>query len=199
MASESNEHDQTNTSPDAAENQHSQESAAIDQTDQLQRDRRARPSEDRRRKRVPGQERRVPAGYGDGIERAICMEFRHLGPSEFPIQHRIGLPTSRPIEVARRTDSVLLCDRYHDGDCVWPDGSFAFVDEPDEQPSPELLLNDTETSNVESQAVSSVESGGPPPTKTTETDSSEQTTGEETASGSSEEDWNGPGISDEDG
>lgn len=79
--------------------------------------------DDRRRKRGPGQEHRVPAGFGDGIERAICARFVHVLPPAFPVQNRPGIATSRPTEVARRVNDVLLCDRNHEGDCVWPDGS----------------------------------------------------------------------------
>jgi hypothetical protein len=77
--------------------------------------------DDRRRKRG-GQERRWSSGYGDGIERATCIFYRHTLPPNFPVNQRPGLATSRPIEVDRRVDSVLLCDQNHDGDCLWPDG-----------------------------------------------------------------------------
>jgi hypothetical protein len=77
--------------------------------------------DDRRRKRG-SQDRSGMAGYGDGVERATCVLYRHTLPPEFPVHHRAGLATSRPIEVDRRRDAVLLCDENHEGICMWPDG-----------------------------------------------------------------------------
>jgi hypothetical protein len=78
--------------------------------------------DDRRRKRGSVAERKSSSGYGDGIERATCLFYRHTFPPEFPVNHRPGLATSRATEVDRRLDAVLLCDRNHEGDCLWPDG-----------------------------------------------------------------------------
>lgn len=82
----------------------------------------SRGGDERRRKRGDGQPRLSSTGYGDGIERATCIFYRHTLPPEFPVHHRPGLTTRRPIEVDRRPDSVLLCDQNHEGECLWPDG-----------------------------------------------------------------------------
>jgi hypothetical protein len=161
-------------------------------------DRRVQPSDDRRRKRGPGQERKSPSGYGDGIERAICLFFRHVGPATFPVQSRQGLATSRPTEVARRLDSVLLCDRNHEGDCVWPDGSIAFEDKrapgPADRPPESHQPIDAEDSSA--QSVEQLEVT--PISQHLEIDPAEQPTGGEPEAGSSDENWDGSGISDED-
>ena len=75
-------------------------------------------SEGRRR----GGERRSYAGFGDGVERAFCANFRHLPPPGFPVQHRGGAATLRPVLVARREDAMLFCDGAHPGAHRWPDG-----------------------------------------------------------------------------
>jgi hypothetical protein len=82
----------------------------------------ARGGDERRRKRGGGGDRRSSSGYGDGVERATCIFYRHTFPPEFPVYHRPGLATSRPTEVDRRPDAVLLCDQNHEGECLWPDG-----------------------------------------------------------------------------
>jgi hypothetical protein len=75
-----------------------------------------------RRRRKPAGERRSPAGFGDGIDRAFCLSFSHRTPPAFPVQSRGGIATITPVVVARRTDSILLCDLEHEGDHSWPDG-----------------------------------------------------------------------------
>ncbi len=159
--------------------------------------RRLQPTDDRKRKRGLSQDRRVAAGFGDGIERAICASFVHVGPLTFPVQHRPGIAASRPTEVARRENAVLLCDRNHEGDCVWPDGAFAS----DETPAPiSAATEDNEiTDEVSREDFEAREQlvGGPMP-DIGEGEPAEQTTGDEPATSGSNEDWNSSGIADED-
>ena len=78
-----------------------------------------RPTDEPRRRR--GVERRY-VGWGDGVERAYCLEAIHLLPTAFPVSSRTGVATISTVVVARRVDALLLCDFSHDGDHFWPDG-----------------------------------------------------------------------------
>jgi hypothetical protein len=173
----------------------------VDQSAQNERprsDRRGQPNDDRRRKRGPSQERKSPSGYGDGIERAICMLFSHIGPARFPVQSRQGLATSRPTEVARRPDSVLLCDRNHEGDCVWPDGSFAHANDPE---PPQVARSSSINGSIGTQEsiLKQVDNLRIPPTsQTLEVDAAEQPTGGEPETSGGDEERNGSGVTDQD-
>jgi hypothetical protein len=89
---------------------------------------RAAPGEERRKRRAPGPGPRRREGFGDGLDHAYCVNYRHRLPREFPPQDRPGLATVKPSQVAGRPDAVLLCDRQHAGPCVWPDGEQAVSD-----------------------------------------------------------------------
>jgi hypothetical protein len=108
-----------------------------------------RGGDERRRKRGGGGERRSSSGYGDGVERATCIFYRHTFPPEFPVYHRPGLATSRPTEVDRRLDAVLLCDQNHDGECLWPDGDSITKTGSVLLPAPETVPPSFTTSPVE--------------------------------------------------
>ena len=62
------------------------------------------------------------SGYGDGIERAICLGVPSRPPRSFPVQHRTGLAVRALATVARSDNAVLLCDGQHEGPHVWPNG-----------------------------------------------------------------------------
>jgi hypothetical protein len=62
------------------------------------------------------------SGYGDGIERAICLGVRGIPPRSFPVQHRTGLAVKPFQRIAQTDSSVLLCDSEHEGPHVWPNG-----------------------------------------------------------------------------
>jgi hypothetical protein len=84
-----------------------------------------RDGRDERRRRRDGREgpdRRPYAGFGDEIDRAVCLAFQHAVPPAFPVQHRHGVATLRMAIVARRADAFLLCDGGHPGPHLWPDG-----------------------------------------------------------------------------
>jgi hypothetical protein len=161
-------------------------------------DRRGQSSDDRRRKRGSGQERKSPTGYGDGIERAICMLFRHIGPATFPVQSRQGLATSRPTEVARRPDSVLLCDRNHEGDCLWPDGSLAFIDELAHKViNPSSKIDQLVNASAQSaETIDDLEFSPSP--QLVDVDPAEQPTSSEPEASGGDEERDGSGVSDED-
>jgi len=65
---------------------------------------------------------RSMSGYGDGIERAMCLSVPSLPPPFFPVQHRTGLAVRALATVARTDSAALLCDRQHDGPHIWPNG-----------------------------------------------------------------------------
>jgi hypothetical protein len=81
---------------------------------------------DEGRRRRPA-ERRV-SGFGDEIERAVCVALAHRPPPDFPVQHRTGCATLRRLVVARRPGAVLLCDSGHPGPHRWP-GDDVVLDE----------------------------------------------------------------------
>ena len=83
--------------------------------------RRGGPDDGRRRR---GGDRHS-AGFGDEIERAFCLSFVHTPPPDFPVQHRTGIATLRPLVVGRRPGALLLCDSSHPGAHRWPDGEEA--------------------------------------------------------------------------
>ncbi len=63
------------------------------------------------------------------IDRQYCLRHRLALPTRFPVTPRPDLATQRPVVVARREDSELLCAGAHEGPHVWPDG--VEVDEPE--------------------------------------------------------------------
>jgi hypothetical protein len=126
------------------------------------------------------------------------MLFSHIGPATFPVQSRQGLATSRPTEVARRPDAVLLCNRNHEGDCVWPDGSLATDDEPAPPQVARSPINDRAIETQESPSEHVDELGVSPTSELVEIDAAEQPTGGEPEASSGDEEWDGSGISDED-
>ncbi|MCC6791914.1 MAG: hypothetical protein IT336_09520 [Thermomicrobiales bacterium] len=65
---------------------------------------------------------RAMAGFGDGIERAICMAVTARPPVASPVQHRTGVATSRFVEIARSGSTWLYCNGEHFGPCLWPNG-----------------------------------------------------------------------------
>jgi hypothetical protein len=65
---------------------------------------------------------RTMAGFGDGIERAICMAVTARPPVSSPVQHRTGAATSRFVEIARNGSIWLYCNGEHFGPCIWPNG-----------------------------------------------------------------------------
>lgn len=64
------------------------------------------------------------AGYGDGIERAVCLGVPSCPPRSYPIQHRSGLAFKPLTEVDRTASAILLCDGQHEGPHIWPNGDF---------------------------------------------------------------------------
>jgi hypothetical protein len=129
---------------------------------------------DERRRRRGTQDRQGASGYGDGVERATCIFIRHTLPPEFPVQHRAGLATSRPIEVDRRPDAVLLCDRNHEGACLWPDG------EPvSENTGPAEVLRTAADADA------------------TQGDTNEEEAGGEPDDGGDDKNWDGSGVADQ--
>jgi hypothetical protein len=70
---------------------------------------------------------RAFAGFGDGIERAICVGVISHLPRSFPVQHRTGVATKQFVEIARTDTSSLYCNGEHPGPCIWPNGDI--VDE----------------------------------------------------------------------
>jgi hypothetical protein len=130
---------------------------------------------DERRRRRGTQDRQSAFGYGDGVERATCIFIRHTLPPEFPVQHRAGLATSRPIEVDRRPHAVLLCDRHHEGACLWPDG------EPvSEDMGPAEVLTTVAGADATQGDATEEEAGGKPD------------------DGGDDQDWDGSGVADQD-
>jgi len=77
---------------------------------------------------------RKPAGFGDTIERAYCAASVHVVPPSFPVQHRTGVATLRPVVVASRPGSLLICDSGHPGPHRWPDGDIAEDGRPTGEP-----------------------------------------------------------------
>jgi hypothetical protein len=65
---------------------------------------------------------RAVAGFGDGIERAICLGVISHLPRSFPVQHRTGVATKQYVEIARTETSSLYCNGEHRGPCIWPNG-----------------------------------------------------------------------------
>lgn len=65
---------------------------------------------------------RAVAGFGDGIERAICLGVISRLPRSYPVQHRTGVATKQFVEVARTDSSSLYCNGEHLGPCIWPNG-----------------------------------------------------------------------------
>ena len=129
---------------------------------------------DDRRRRRGTQDRQGASGYGDGVERATCIFIRHTLPPEFPVQHRVGLTTSRPIEVDRRPNAVLFCDRNHEGACLWPDGEPVGAD-----PSPAKVLTTIAGSDA------------------TQRDTTEEEAGGEPDDGGDDQNWDGSGVADQ--
>ena len=60
--------------------------------------------------------------FDDQMEHAICQMVTHLAPKGFPAIGRSELATIPPVEVARTSSSILLCDNQHDGTHLWPNG-----------------------------------------------------------------------------
>jgi hypothetical protein len=61
-------------------------------------------------------------GFGDGLDRYYCVAGLRLFPREWPVSNRKGLAVAIMLDVDRRGNDVLLCDRLHDGPCQWADG-----------------------------------------------------------------------------
>ena len=87
-----------------------------------------------------GQERQEPrrkrgdqryAGWGDGVERALCTESLRFIPSGIPVESHHGAATIAPVIVARREQAVLFCTFAHCGPHQWPDGEVVLP--PDEE------------------------------------------------------------------
>ena len=78
-----------------------------------------RAANDTRRKR-PGEGRY--AGWGDGIERALCANTVHILPLTFPVESHTGTATIPMSVVDRRPGVHLLCNFSHCGAHAWPDG-----------------------------------------------------------------------------
>jgi hypothetical protein len=76
-------------------------------------------------------ERSGANGFRDGLDRFFCIAGRRQYPVEWPVSHRQGLAIARMEEVGRRDRDVLVCDKLHQGACVWPDGEPAGDDAPD--------------------------------------------------------------------
>ena len=84
-------------------------------------------SKDRNRNRRPGGSggggsRKGVYRFDDQMEHAICQLVTHRAPQTFPSIGRSELATQPPIEVARTSSSILLCDNQHDGPHFWPNG-----------------------------------------------------------------------------
>jgi hypothetical protein len=192
--------EQTSPSEDSTEDSAEVVESSPEQQQKIEGDkppRKGLPNDERRRKRSAPSDRRTPAGFGDGIERAICANFIHLGPIAFPVQHRPGVAASRPIEVARRENAVLLCDRNHAGDCVWPDGTFALV----EKESVEVdVISETsaEIAEIYIHLEGENGSGSYSSDNTSHGESAEEIAGQEPATGGGDENWDSPGITNED-
>lgn len=91
---------------------------------------RAGTAEPRRRK---GQDRRR-TGFGDEIDRIVCLSFQGGLPETFPVVHRTNLATLRIEVVDQQPSAHLLCDRAHPGPCLWPGGAEAkanYVSDPE--------------------------------------------------------------------
>jgi hypothetical protein len=56
------------------------------------------------------------------MEHAICQLVTHEAPRAFPSNGRPELATMPPVEVARTSSSILLCDGQHEGPHLWPNG-----------------------------------------------------------------------------
>jgi hypothetical protein len=86
----------------------------------------------------PGRPRidRAIAGYGDGIERSMCIGVPSRPPRAFPVQHRTGLAVKSPVQVDRTDTAVLLCDGQHEGPHIWPNGDVVGDEETPVAPSP---------------------------------------------------------------
>jgi hypothetical protein len=155
----------------------------------------ARGGDERRRKRGGGGERRSSSGYGDGVERATCIFYRHTFPPEFPVYHRPGLATSRPTEVDRRPGAVLLCDQNHDGECLWPDGDSVAKTGSVLLPAPETVPPSSATSFVESNPDElGTDERHPEPAGR---DAAEQAGRAQSENSRDDQDWYGSGITDE--
>lgn len=74
------------------------------------------------------------AGYGDGVERAMCCGMIPVPPKSYPVQARSGVAIKVPSVVGRRASMLLLCDSTHDGPHIWPDGEVE--GEPGLRPAP---------------------------------------------------------------
>lgn len=79
------------------------------------------------RKRRPAEQRF--AGWGDNLERVLCVSVIHALPTGFPPEQHGNLATIPRSVVARRPDALLLCNHAHCGPHIWPDGEI--VDEPE--------------------------------------------------------------------
>jgi hypothetical protein len=155
----------------------------------------ARGGDERRRKRGGGGERRSSSGYGDGVERAVCIFYRHTFPPEFPVNHRPGLATSRPTEVDRRPDAVLLCDQNHEGECLWPDGDSIAKTGFVRLRAPEIVPESSATSSVEPTPNElGTDEQHPEPA---ERDAAEQASRAHSENTGDDQDWDGSGISHE--
>jgi hypothetical protein len=74
-------------------------------------------------------DRSAMAGYGDGVERAMCLGVVSRTPGLFPVHHRTGIAV-RTLETVDRTESsILLCDVQHEGPHIWPNGDIVGGDQ----------------------------------------------------------------------
>jgi hypothetical protein len=73
-----------------------------------------------REQRVPEHRQPVRSGFGDGLDREVCMLRMPGYPNAWPVNHRTGLAVQPLVEVGRTSEAVLLCDRSHEGPCIWP-------------------------------------------------------------------------------
>jgi hypothetical protein len=62
------------------------------------------------------------AGWGDGLERCMCLAVIACPPRSFPVQHRTSVATVEPIVIDRSDTRILFCDGLHEGPHIWPDG-----------------------------------------------------------------------------
>jgi hypothetical protein len=62
----------------------------------------------------------VYTDWGDGINRELCAHAVGDQPQRTPISGRTGLATARWTVVEREEGRELICNRLHNGPCLWP-------------------------------------------------------------------------------
>lgn len=62
----------------------------------------------------------VFADWRNSGDHDLCIHAEARGPERVPIQPRTGLATAKWVPVDKRAGRTLMCNRLHEGDCVWP-------------------------------------------------------------------------------